>query len=117
MTNLFYNHIFITFFSISKVLKMLEEKPTGITEPEFEEEIDVGLPFKVVLYNDDWHTFDEVIDQIIKAINCSLQKARDLTFEVHVKGKAIVFFGPLPECLKVSSVLEEIELHTQIISQ
>ncbi|WKZ70697.1 MAG: ATP-dependent Clp protease adaptor ClpS [Melioribacteraceae bacterium] len=96
---------------------MLEEKPTGITEPEFEEEIDVGLPFKVVLYNDDWHTFDEVIDQIIKAINCSLQKARDLTFEVHVKGKAIVFFGPLPECLKVSSVLEEIELHTQIISQ
>ncbi|MCZ7603797.1 MAG: ATP-dependent Clp protease adaptor ClpS [Melioribacteraceae bacterium] len=117
MTNLFYNHIFITFFSIRKVLKMLEEKPTGITEPEFEEEIDVGLPFKVVLYNDDWHTFDEVIDQIIKAINCSLQKARDLTFEVHVKGKAIVFFGPLPECLKVSSVLEEIELHTQIISQ
>lgn len=117
MTNLFYKHIFITFFSIRKVLKMLEEKPTGITEPEFDEEIDVGLPFKVVLYNDDWHTFDEVIEQIIKAINCSMQKARDLTFEVHVKGKAIVFFGPLPECLKVSSVLEEIELHTQIISQ
>lgn len=95
---------------------MLEEKPTGITEPEIDEETSVGLPFKVVLYNDDWHSFDEVINQIIKAINCSFEKARDFTFEVHVKGKAIVFHGPLPECLKVSSILEEIELHTQIIS-
>lgn len=95
---------------------MLEEKPTGITEPEIEEETEIGLPFKVVLYNDDWHTFDEVINQIIKATNCAFEKARDLTFEVHVKGKAIVFHGPLPESLKVSSVLEEIELHTQIIS-
>lgn len=95
---------------------MLEEKPTGIIEPEIEEETTVGFPFKVILYNDDWHSFDEVINQIIKATNCSFEKARDLTFEVHVKGKAIVFHGPLPECLKVSSVLEEIELHTQIAS-
>lgn len=95
---------------------MTEEKPTPIFEHEIEEETSVGIPFKVILYNDDWHTFDEVINQIIKATNCSFDKARDLTFEVHVKGKAIVFYGPLPECLKVSSVLEEIELHTQIIS-
>ena len=95
---------------------MMEEKPTGIIEPEIEESTSVGLPFKVVLYNDDWHSFDEVINQIIKAVNCSFEKARDLTFEVHVKGKAVVFYGPLPECLKVTSVLEEIELHTQIVS-
>lgn len=95
---------------------MLEEKPTGIIEPEIDDETTVGFPFRVILYNDDWHTFDEVINQIIKATNCSFEKARDLTFEVHVKGKAIVFHGPLPECLKVSSVLEEIELHTQIAS-
>ena len=95
---------------------MIEEKPGGLIEPEIEEEISIGLPFKVILYNDDWHTFDEVINQIIRAVNCSYEKARDLTFEVHVKGKAIVFHGPLPECLKVTSVLEEIELHTQIVS-
>jgi len=95
---------------------MLEEKPTGIIEPDIDEETTVGFPFRVILYNDDWHTFDEVINQIIKATNCSYEKARELTFEVHVKGKAIVFHGPLPECLKVSSVLEEIELHTQIAS-
>ncbi len=74
------------------------------------------LKFRVVLFNDDWHTFDEVIDQIIKAIHCSFETARNFTFEVHTRGKAIVYNGTLQKCLKVSSVLEEIALHTQVES-
>ena len=95
---------------------MEQENPAGIVEPELEEETTVGLPFKVILYNDDWHSFDEVINQLIKAVKCSFEKARNFAFEVHVKGKAVVFNGELNECLKVTSVLEEIELHTQIES-
>ena len=95
---------------------MEQENPDGIIEPEIEEETTVGLPFKVILYNDDWHSFDEVINQLIKAVKCSFEKARNFAFEVHVKGKAAVFNGQLDECLKVTSVLEEIELHTQIES-
>lgn len=89
--------------------------------PQFEEEISeetgVGFPCRVILYNDDWHTFDEVIDQLIKATKCSFNEARSFAFEVHVKGKAIVYYGSLTECLRVSSILEEIALHTQIISE
>ncbi|MGE5401686.1 MAG: ATP-dependent Clp protease adaptor ClpS [Ignavibacteriales bacterium] len=93
------------------------EYPTyGQYNPEQEEETIVGLPFKVVLFNDDWHTFDEVIAQLIKAVRCSFEKARDYAFEVHTKGKAVVFDGMLQECLKVTSVLEEIALNTQIVS-
>ena len=33
-----------------------------------EEDVSIGLMSKVILYNDDLHTFDEVILQIIKAI-------------------------------------------------
>lgn len=95
---------------------MNEEKPTGIIEPEIDEEVTVGLPYKVVLYNDDWHTFDDVIAQIIKAVKCSYEEARGYAFEAHVKGKTVVFNGELNSCLKVSSVLEEIALHTQIVS-
>ena len=95
---------------------MNEENPTGIIEPEIEEETTVGLPLKVILYNDDWHSFDEVIVQLIKAVNCSFEEARNYAFEVHVKGKAMVFTGELSECLKVTSILEEIALHTQIES-
>ena len=95
---------------------MNEENPFGIIEPEIDEKTSIGLPFKVVLYNDDWHSFDEVINQLIKALKCSFEKARNFAFEVHVRGKAVVFSGEMTECLKVTSILEEIELHTQIES-
>lgn len=85
--------------------------------PEFEEDLAVTLACRVVLYNDDWHTFDEVINQIVKATKCNFETARSLTFEVHVKGKAIVFSGEMKNCLEVSSVLQEIGLHTQIITE
>ena len=92
------------------------EKPEQISDPEIEEETDIDLECRVILFNDDWHTFDEVIDQLIKAINCSFDVARGFAFEVHVRGKAVVFTGDLQKCLRVSSILEEIALHTQIIS-
>lgn len=82
--------------------------------PIEEEKTSISLGSRVILFNDDWHTFEEVITQIIKAIKCSFVEARDKTFEVHTKGKAVVFSGDLADCLKVSSVLEEIMLHTQI---
>lgn len=91
------------------------EKPEGITEFETEESTNVDTEYRVFLFNDDYHTFDEVINQLIKAINCSFEKARDFAFEVHVKGKAMVFSGNMQSCLKVSSILEEIALHTQIV--
>jgi ATP-dependent Clp protease adaptor protein ClpS len=81
-----------------------------------EEETSVKLTSKVVLFNDDWHSFDEVIYQLIKATKCSFDKARDYAFEVHVRGKAVVFSGSITDCLKVTSVLEEIALNTQIIT-
>ena len=96
---------------------MNENQVEGIVETSTEEKISVGLPFKVVLYNDEIHTFDEVIVQLIKAVGCSFKQARSYAFEVHVKGKAIVYNGDLPACLKVTSVLEEIALHTQILSE
>ena len=69
---------------------------------------------KVVLFNDEHHTFDEVINQILRAVHCSIDKAEQLTWEVHNSGKATVYEGPLPECLHVSAVLEEISLKTEV---
>jgi ATP-dependent Clp protease adaptor protein ClpS len=90
------------------------DKP--VNEKEVDEEIDIGLEARVALFNDDWHSFDEVISQIMKAIGCTFEQARGYTFEVHVKGKSIIFTGPMSKCLKVTSVLEEIALTTQIIT-
>ena len=95
---------------------MNDELQTGKISPEEDEEISIALPYRVVLFNDEWHSFDEVINQIVKAVKCSYEEARSFAFEAHVKGKAVVFKGELSKCLKVTSVLEEISLHTQIIS-
>lgn len=76
--------------------------------------IDVTNAVKVILFNDEWHSFDDVIAQLRKATGCSRQKAEVLTLEVHEKGKAMVYDGDMSECLRVSSILEEIALHTQI---
>lgn len=90
----------------------------AIQKPDVEQskETDVLVqePAKVILYNDEEHTFDEVIGQIIKAIRCDSARAETLTWEVHNTGKAAVFEGPMDDCLQVSHVLEEIALHTQI---
>lgn len=95
---------------------MADQKPQEINEIQQNEDILIHQPFKVVLFNDDYHSFDDVISQLIKAVKCSFETARDYAFEAHVKGKAIVFNGTLNACLKVSSVLEEIALNTQILS-
>ncbi len=74
----------------------------------------VKLTGKVILFNDEWHTFDEVINQIIRATGCSLSRAEQLTLEVHHSGFAEVFQGEFQECLRVSAVLEEIDLRTEV---
>lgn len=88
----------------------------SVLTQEREEDTDTitDEPYKVVLFNDDYHTFEEVINQIIKATGCSRAKAEACTWEVHNKGKAIVYDGEITDCLRVSAILEEIHLKTEI---
>ena len=91
-----------------------EESPdVEILEKEEEEEQE-DTPWRVILYDDDVHTFDEVIEQIVKAIGCSVSHAEKLTFKVHNEGKAEVFEGTFEECFQVNGVLKEIQLITEI---
>lgn len=84
------------------------------TEVLIAEEVSIGLPAKVILYNDEIHTFDEVIIQLIKATGCTSSEAASLADEVNSRGLACVFEGEFDHCLQVSSILEEIGLHTAV---
>lgn len=83
-------------------------------EEEKDTEVGIQEPAKVILFNDNVHTFDEVIEQIIKATRCDHHRAEALTWQVHNNGKAVVYEGAMTKCVQVSHVLEEIELMTQI---
>ncbi len=94
---------------------LFPELPLPGQQSDLFESVEVELAARVVLYNDEVHTFDEVIAQLVKATACSTLRAEELTLEVHHSGRAIVFDGDVGSCLRVSNVLEEIALHTQII--
>ncbi|MCL5020746.1 MAG: ATP-dependent Clp protease adaptor ClpS [Bacteroidetes bacterium] len=87
-----------------------ENQPLEIEETA----TDSQTPARVILFNDDWHTFEEVIGQLIKALGCDTDKAGAIALEAHTKGKALVFEGPMKDCLQINGVLEEISLITQI---
>jgi ATP-dependent Clp protease adaptor protein ClpS len=89
-------------------------KPNPLQKEEKDVDVLIDQPARVILFNDEEHSFEEVIGQIIKAIGCDTTKAEALTWEVHNTGKAQVFEGVMDECLRVSHTLEEIALNTQI---
>jgi len=71
--------------------------------------------WSVLLFNDEVHTFDEVIIQLIKATGCSRGQAEDMTWKVHLEGRARVFTGEFEECLRVEAILSMIGLITKIL--
>lgn len=81
---------------------------------EIEESNSLQFPWMCILFNDEIHSFDEVIFQVVKATGCSTSKAEKIAYEVDSKGKAVVYSGDIDECLRVSTVLEEIYLQTEI---
>lgn len=54
-----------------------------------------GETHKLVLHNDDFNTFDFVIECLIKICNHTLEQAEQCTILVHYKGKCIVKEGNL----------------------
>lgn len=84
------------------------------TEVLTDTETELGNPWQVVLFNDEVHSFDEVILQIQKAAGYSLEKATELTWRVHNNGKAVVYIGSKEDCEKVAGVLSQIKLSTQV---
>lgn len=85
-------------------LQEIVEIDTGVEDPEA----------KVVLFNDDFHTFQQVIIQVIKACDYSVQRAEQIAMLVHYKGKATVITSDYQTCSEVAAVLQEIDLLVEI---
>ncbi len=82
---------------------VLEETSTVVIEP-----------WNVILFNDDWHTFEEVIAQLILATSCSAEQAAHIAWDAHTEGEAVCYTGSRERCELVASVLEEIDLGVRL---
>lgn len=55
-----------------------------------EEEIDTGEVAHLVVFNDDYNTFEWVIESFMKVCKHTEQQAEQLSMMIHFKGKATV---------------------------
>jgi len=94
--------------------RQMKKGPLETTGTEIDQETELGNPWQVVLFNDDVHSFGEVILQIQKATGYPPQKAVELTLRVHENGKASIYFGTRDSCEKVDAILSAIKLLTRV---
>jgi ATP-dependent Clp protease adaptor protein ClpS len=84
------------------------------TELETSTIIIIGKPCNVILFNDESHTQEEVILQIMKATRKSMRDSTEIMMEANNFGRAIAFTGNRERCEQVESVLSETGLGTKI---
>ena len=84
---------------------------------EEDTEVASELPWNVILYNDDYHTFNDVIAQVQKATGVSISAAFELTMQVHMKGRANCYCGARVDCEKVAAILREIGLTVEVTKE
>jgi len=70
---------------------------------------------EIILFNDDIHTFDYVIDSLISVCEHTLQQAEQCTYLVHFKGKCAVKTGEFNELKTRCSKLLELGLSAEIV--
>ena len=69
------------------------ESISTVIDPEVTEETRTRRipPYNVVVLNDEDHTFEYVIEMLIKLFAHTIPRAKDLTWEIHSQGRAIVY--------------------------
>ena len=69
--------------------------PLAATDTETTEETRTRTipPYNVILYNDDHHSMQFVVEVLCKVIGCSVERALERMLEAHTSGRAIVWTG------------------------
>lgn len=69
-------------------LQHLEEELVEVLEDE-----DTQDPKNLIVFNDDYNTFDHVINTLVKVCKHSYQQAEQCTWLIHYRGKCTVKSG------------------------
>jgi ATP-dependent Clp protease adaptor protein ClpS len=72
-------------------------------------------PYKVVVHDNDYNTFDEVIRILLKAVpGMTRSRAVALTYEIHYTGAAVPYVGPKEQAEAVAAVIRTIGIKVTV---
>src|SRR6478609_7129593 len=72
-------------------------------------------PYKVVVHNNDYNTFDEVIRILVKAVpGMSFERATALAVEIDSAGAAVPYVGPKEHAEAVAAVIRTIGIKVTV---
>jgi ATP-dependent Clp protease adapter protein ClpS len=86
-----------------------------VTEEETGQRTALAPPWMTILWNCDCHTFEQVANQLVKAIGCSYDDGMAIAWRVHNEGKAVVRIGAQSECERVGRILSTIGLRVTVV--
>lgn len=92
---------------------VLDRPVTSPREEETTRGTDRG-DWLVVVYDNDYNTFDEVIAILMIATGCTLEEAYIETWEVHHLGKSIVHSADEKECRQVARIIATIGIRVEV---
>ena len=95
------------------------EKPLWEEEEDVLVEDDIGsdMPAHIIVYNDDFNTFEWVIECFMAVLKHSHEQSEQLSLIIHFKGKATVKSGAKDELIPLCEALLERGLSAEVISE
>ena len=91
--------------------------PGLLPKPEVAEPGSGGGTFVVVVFNNDHNTYDEVIDVLMLATDCTLDEAEIETWEIDHLGKSVVHHGDAEVCESVAEVIRRIGIRVEVAEE
>jgi ATP-dependent Clp protease adapter protein ClpS len=90
------------------------ERPTMLPDLSDAVETERTGEYLVIVFNNDYNTFDEVIHILQKATGCSLEEAEMETWEIDALGKSIVHHADREECERVAAIIATIGIRVAV---
>jgi len=80
-----------------------------------EEDVLIGSPSEIIVFNDEVNTFDWVIMSFVDVLRHTQEQAEQLSLLIHFKGKASVKTGPKKNLLPLKDALLDRGLSAEIV--
>lgn len=85
----------------------MELAPEVVEWVDTDEDTGEGTPRDLVVHNDDFNTFDHVINTLIRVCKHDVHQAEQCTYIIHFKGRCSVKRGPFKELKPMKEAIND----------